>query len=191
MESQRLINFILVCAVNGIFTLAGIFLNSVVIISLWKSSMLRKGTGNFMILVLSVFDLLAILIGHPSIILNAVSWLTGNSSHWSNPGSYGLHIAEAVLLVSYYSKIVFNRCTLCHDCRSLPRCNSSILSQDACDKTTAVHVCSDNSVNHICFPNLPILQTFESNLLCGRALDLWNGNGFAVRHELSNVQNSD
>ena len=57
-----------------------------------------------MILVLSVFDLLAILIGHPSIILNAVSWLTGNSSHWSNPGSYGLHIAEAVLLVSYYSK---------------------------------------------------------------------------------------
>lgn len=104
MESQKLINFIIVCAVNGFFTLAGIFLNSVVIISLWKSSQLRKGTGNFMILVLSVFDLLAILIGHPSVILNAVSWSTGNLSHWSNPGSYGFHIAEAVRIVSHHSK---------------------------------------------------------------------------------------
>ena len=65
-----------------------------------------------MILVLSVFDLLAILIGHPSVILNAVSWLTGNSSHWSNSGSYGLHIAEGVLLVSYYTKS-FSTAALC------------------------------------------------------------------------------
>lgn len=103
-----MIHFILVCAVNGIFMLAGILLNSVVIISLWKSSQLCKGTSNFMIFILSVFDLLAILIGHPSIILTAVSWSTGNSSHWSIPSSYGFDNAEVILVVSHHSKSLSN-----------------------------------------------------------------------------------
>ena len=56
MDLYRLISLICLCVVNGFFTLAGIFLNSVVIISLWKSSQLRRKTCYFMILVLSCFD---------------------------------------------------------------------------------------------------------------------------------------
>jgi hypothetical protein len=45
------------CMINIIFMVAGIFLNSVVIISLWISSQFRKKLCYFMILVLSCFDL--------------------------------------------------------------------------------------------------------------------------------------
>jgi hypothetical protein len=69
MKLYSLVNLIFLCIiVNGFFTFFGIFLNSVVIISLWRSAQLRKGTGNFMILVLSSFDLLVIIVGHPTVI---------------------------------------------------------------------------------------------------------------------------
>jgi hypothetical protein len=64
-----LINLICLCVVNGLFTVAGIFLNSGVIISLWKSPQLRRGNCHFMIFVLSCFDLLVIIVAHPTIIL--------------------------------------------------------------------------------------------------------------------------
>ena len=51
---------------------AGIFLNSVVIISLWKSSKHRKRLCHFMILVLSFFDLAAVVITHPVLILSTL-----------------------------------------------------------------------------------------------------------------------
>ena len=78
MDLYRLINLTCLCVVNGFFTLAGIFLNSVVIISLWKSSQLRRKTCYFMILVLSCFDLALVVVGHPTITLVAiVSWSSG------------------------------------------------------------------------------------------------------------------
>ena len=97
MELYRLINLICLCVVNGFFTLAGIFLNSVVIISLWKSSQLRRKTCYFMILVLSCFDLALVMIGHPTIILQSVIMsLASNTAidvgkilirmHWSLQG---------------------------------------------------------------------------------------------------------
>ena len=78
MGLYRLINLMCLCVVNGFFTLAGIFLNSVVIISLWKSSQLRRKTCYFMILVLSCFDLGVVMVGHPTIIRAAIiSWSPG------------------------------------------------------------------------------------------------------------------
>ena len=47
---------------------AGIFLNSVVIISLWQSRQLRNKLCYFMILVLSCFDLAVVAIIHPFLI---------------------------------------------------------------------------------------------------------------------------
>ena len=77
MDLYSLINLICLCVVNGFFTLAGIFLNSVVIISLWRSSPLRRKTCYFMILVLSCFDLAVVMVGHPTIMLGAIiSWLS-------------------------------------------------------------------------------------------------------------------
>ena len=49
---------------------AGIFLNSVVIISLWRSSQLRKKLCYFMIFLLSCFDLAVVTITHPFVIVS-------------------------------------------------------------------------------------------------------------------------
>ena len=53
---------------------AGVFLNSVVIISLWRSSQLRKKLCYFTILVLSCVDLIAVAVGHPVQILWTTFW---------------------------------------------------------------------------------------------------------------------
>ena len=50
----------------------GIFLNSVVIISLWRSRQLRKKLCYFMILVLSCFDLAVVTITHPLLISSTI-----------------------------------------------------------------------------------------------------------------------
>lgn len=106
MNLYRLLNLIFLCTVNGFFTFSGIFLNLVVVISLLKSTQLRKGTCNFMILVLSSFDLLVVVFGHPSVILSAVPWSTGDNSsaHWSTSGNDGYHLAEVGIIVSNYTQ---------------------------------------------------------------------------------------
>ena len=64
----------LLCSVNSVFMIAGIFLHSVVIISLMRSLQLRKNLGYFMILVLSCFDLAVVTISHPMLLLLIISW---------------------------------------------------------------------------------------------------------------------
>ena len=56
---------------------AGIFLNSVVIISLWRSSQLRKKLCYFMILVLSYCDLAVVVIAHPFLIVATIYFSQG------------------------------------------------------------------------------------------------------------------
>ena len=51
-----LINAIILCVLNGFFMVTGIILNSVVIISLWRSSQHRKKLCYFTIFVLSCFE---------------------------------------------------------------------------------------------------------------------------------------
>ena len=78
MDLSSFINVLLLCLVNVIFMIAGIFLNSVVIISLRRSSQLRKNPGHFMILVLSCFDLAVVTYIHPALIASTISWSMGN-----------------------------------------------------------------------------------------------------------------
>ena len=59
-------NIVLLCAVNITFTFVGVFLNSVVIVSLLNSQ-LRQKLCYFMILVLAFFDLPVVLVFHPLI----------------------------------------------------------------------------------------------------------------------------
>ena len=66
MDLGTLINTALLCLFNVAFMVAGIFLNSVVLVSLWRSSQLRKKLCYFMILVLSCFDLAVVAIMHAS-----------------------------------------------------------------------------------------------------------------------------
>ena len=74
MTKGRLINVILICLVNGIFSFAGIFLNCLVIVCLWKCSHLRKKFCYFLILILSCCDLIVVIVGHPLTIGQALVW---------------------------------------------------------------------------------------------------------------------
>ena len=65
-------NALLLCVLNASFMVAGTFLNSLVIICLWRSSQLRKKLCYFMIFVLSCFDLAVVTITHPVLILSTI-----------------------------------------------------------------------------------------------------------------------
>ena len=77
MHLSTLLNMLFTCLVNAIFMIAGIVFNSVVIISLWRSSQLRKKLCYFMILVLSCFDMAVVVIIHPLIISSTIIFSLG------------------------------------------------------------------------------------------------------------------
>ena len=72
MKESDIFSVVFLCIINIIFMVAGIFLNSVVIISLWKSRQLRKQLCYFMILVLSCFDLAVVIITHPFLLVSTI-----------------------------------------------------------------------------------------------------------------------
>ena len=74
MDSKTCINAVLLGLFNAIFMVLGIFLNSVVLISLRRSSQLRRKLCYFMIQVLSLSDLVATTITHPILILSTIAW---------------------------------------------------------------------------------------------------------------------
>ena len=71
MEQSDIFNVVFLCIINIVFMVAGIFLNSVVIISVWRSRQLRKKLC-FMILILSCVDLAVVTITHPFLISSAI-----------------------------------------------------------------------------------------------------------------------
>ena len=75
MDLTVYIQLIFLCVVNIIFTFSGIVLNTLVIASFWKSSQLRKKLCHFMIMVLSCFDLVAVITNYPGILLYLIIWL--------------------------------------------------------------------------------------------------------------------
>ena len=77
MQKSDIFSVVFLCIINIIFMVAGIFLNSVVIISLWKTSQLRKKVCYFMILVLSCFDLAVVTITHPILIASTIYFSKG------------------------------------------------------------------------------------------------------------------
>jgi hypothetical protein len=73
MLESIILNVVFLCTINATFMVVGIFLNTVVIISLWKSSQLRKKPCYFIIFALSCIDLAVILHGssmHALFVLN-------------------------------------------------------------------------------------------------------------------------
>ena len=69
------IQLIFLCVVNIIFIFSGIVLSTLVIVSFWKSSQLRKKLCHFMIVVLSCFDLVTVVTIYPGILLYLITWL--------------------------------------------------------------------------------------------------------------------
>ena len=77
MELPYFINLIFIFSLNVLFFCTGICLNSLVILTLWKSVQLRKKLCYFMIMVLSCCDLPVVLTNHGFTALIAMLWLTG------------------------------------------------------------------------------------------------------------------
>jgi hypothetical protein len=108
MESIYFINLIFIFAVNVFFFFSGICLNSLVILSFWRSVQLRKKLCHFMIMVLSCCDLLAVLTNSPLIMFVSMSWLTGKldvNARWP----YIYLISTSIFLrFSYFALLVMN-----------------------------------------------------------------------------------
>ena len=75
MDLNVHIHLIFLCVVNIILTFSGTVSNTLVIASIWKSSQLRRKLCHFMIMVLSCFDLVAVVTNHPGILLFLIAWL--------------------------------------------------------------------------------------------------------------------
>ena len=65
MELIYSVNLTFIIFLNVLFFFSGIRLNSLVIVSFWRSVQLRKKLCYFMIMVLSGCDLLVVLTTHP------------------------------------------------------------------------------------------------------------------------------
>ena len=76
MESIYFVNLIFIFVVNILFFFSGICLNSLIIVSFWRSVQLRKKLCYFTVMVLSCCDLLAVLTNHPMTALITMLWLT-------------------------------------------------------------------------------------------------------------------
>ena len=80
MDTKVYIQLIFLCVVNVLFTCTGIVLNTLVIVSFWKSSAcLRSKVCYFMIMLLSCFDFLVVITSHPVVIVQLVLWI--NEEH--------------------------------------------------------------------------------------------------------------
>ena len=75
MDLTVYVQLVFLCVVNIIFTFSGVVLNTLVIVSIWKSSQLRKKLCHFMIMVLSCFDLAVVVTSHPGLLLCVAFWL--------------------------------------------------------------------------------------------------------------------
>ena len=109
MESYYVINLIFIFAVNVFFFFSGICLNTLVILSFWRSVQLRKKLCYFMIMVLlSCSDLLAVLTNNPLTVLIAMLWLTGKldvNARWAH---ISLRLTSIFLGFSLFALLVMN-----------------------------------------------------------------------------------
>ena len=103
MELSYFINMIIIFVLNVLFFFSGICLNSLVILSFWRSSQLRKKLCYFMIMVLSYCNLAAVLTNNPMAVLIAAFYLTETLDVHASSGCMLLHGIQIHFLVSLCS----------------------------------------------------------------------------------------
>ena len=108
MESYYFINLIFIFAVNVFFFFSGICLNSLVILSFWRSVQLRNKLCYFMIMVLSCCDLLTVLTNNPLMALISMLWLTGKLDANARWAYISLSSTGIFLGFSYFALGVMN-----------------------------------------------------------------------------------
>ena len=108
MESIYFINLIFIFAVNVFFFFSGICLNSLVILSFWRSVQLRKKLCHFMIMVFSCCDLLTVLTNNTLMAFISMSWLTGKLDGNARWAYISLRSTGIFLGFSYFALLVMN-----------------------------------------------------------------------------------
>ena len=108
MELGYFINLIFIFALNVFFFFSGICLNSLVIISFWRSGPLRKKLCYFMIMILSCCDLLVVLTAHPLTAVIAMFWLTERFDAHRSWAHILLRISNIFLGLSLLALLVMN-----------------------------------------------------------------------------------
>ena len=108
MELSYFINLIFLLALNVLFFLSGICLNSLVIITFWRSAQLRKKLCYFMIMVLSCCDFFVILTNHPLTAVVAMFWLSGKQNEYPSWVDTFSDIAGSSLGFSVFALLVMN-----------------------------------------------------------------------------------
>ena len=109
IELKYFLIFIFLFVVNILFFLSGICLNSLVIISFWRSALLRKKLCYFMIMVLSCCDLLAVLTNHSLTAYIVMLRLTGEENAVEvNWVSYSDTLSTGVLGLSLLALLVMS-----------------------------------------------------------------------------------
>ena len=108
MESYYFINLIFIFAVNVFFFFSGICLNSLVILSFWRTVQLRKKLCYFMIMVLSCCDLVADLTNNPLMAFIMISWLTGKLDGTARWAHISLRSTSIFFTFSLFALLVMN-----------------------------------------------------------------------------------
>ena len=98
MEFAYFINLKFIFVVNLLFFFTGICLNSLVIVSFWRSVQLRKKLCYFTTMILSCCDLLVVLTTHPLTSLAAMLWLTEKINVY--PGYLVISDGQSSILIS-------------------------------------------------------------------------------------------
>ena len=105
MELKHRISLMLIFILNIIFLISAICLNSLVIISFWRSVQLRKKLCYFMIMVLSCCDLLAVSTNNPTLAFIAMLWFTGKrnaNAHWTIILTKVTSVSQCMSLVALF-----------------------------------------------------------------------------------------
>ena len=109
MDHYYFINMVFILVVNILFFFSGICLNSLVILSFWRSVRLRRKLCYFTIMVLSCCDLLVVLFGHPLLVLTATLRMTGTLDLYNPPWLHMCSRLTTFLLgVSLFALLVMN-----------------------------------------------------------------------------------
>lgn len=98
---------ICLCIVNIIFIFSGIASNVFVVASIRTSSQMQKKSYNFMILVLSCFDLMAVVTNHPALLLYMAVWLDKNNDTLLKFRIY-LHLSSTFSGFSFLALLLMN-----------------------------------------------------------------------------------
>ena len=108
MELSCFINLTFIFALNVLFSFSGICLNSLVIITFWRSVQLRKKLCHFTVMVLSCCDLLTVLTNHPSVAFTAMQWSTGKLDEYRGWVSISFELADFPVTISLLALLVMN-----------------------------------------------------------------------------------